>query len=180
MKVRTQGLTVKMVVILVEEEKMREMLVVVVGVVDRSPSPTLPKGRESILAVFEEVGWNALPLGRVGEGLTQGAGVHSCCVLGGWVARPPLGEGWGGALGRLGWGLSALATPTELPRLVEDSLRTLTRSGRTTISPILTISTKRKECSLTALNTARRNSFPLGKVGMGPLFDALLGRALKN
>ena len=52
-----------MVVILVEEEKMREILVVVVGVVDRSPSPTLPKGRESILAVFEEVGWNALPLG---------------------------------------------------------------------------------------------------------------------
>ena len=40
-KVRTQGLVVKMVVILVEEEKMREMLVV-----DRSPSPTLPKGRE--------------------------------------------------------------------------------------------------------------------------------------
>ena len=39
-----------------------------VGIVDRSPSPTLPKGRESILAVFEEVGWNALPLGRVGEG----------------------------------------------------------------------------------------------------------------
>ncbi len=52
MKVRTQGQVVKMVVILVEEEKMREMLVVVVGVVDRSPSPTLPKGRESILAVF--------------------------------------------------------------------------------------------------------------------------------
>ena len=52
MKVRTQGLVVKMVVILVEEEKMREILVVVVGVVDRSPSPTLPKGRESILAVF--------------------------------------------------------------------------------------------------------------------------------
>ena len=52
MKVRTQGLAVKMVVILVEEEKMREMLVVVVGVVDRSPSPALPKGRESILAVF--------------------------------------------------------------------------------------------------------------------------------
>ena len=43
MKVRTQGQVVKMVVILVEEEKMREMLVVVVGVVDRSPSPTLPK-----------------------------------------------------------------------------------------------------------------------------------------
>ena len=57
-----------MVVILVEEEKMREILVVVVGVVDRSPSPTLPKGRESILAVFYAVGWNSLPLGRVGEG----------------------------------------------------------------------------------------------------------------
>ena len=39
-----------------------------VGIVDRSPSPALPKGWESILAVFEEVGWNALPLGRVGEG----------------------------------------------------------------------------------------------------------------
>ena len=52
MKVITQGQVVKMVVILVEEEKMREILVVVVGVVDRSPSPTLPKGRESILAVF--------------------------------------------------------------------------------------------------------------------------------
>ena len=52
MKVRTQGQVVKMVVILVEEEKMREMLVLVVGVVDRSPSPTLPKGRELILAVF--------------------------------------------------------------------------------------------------------------------------------
>ena len=64
MKVRTQGQVVKMVVILVEEEKMREMLVVVVGVVDRSPSRTLPKGRESILAVFCAVGWNALPLGR--------------------------------------------------------------------------------------------------------------------
>ncbi len=32
-KVRTQGQVVKMVAILVEEEKMREMLVVVVGVV---------------------------------------------------------------------------------------------------------------------------------------------------
>ena len=29
----------------------------------------LHKGREPILAVFEVVGWNALPLGRVGEGL---------------------------------------------------------------------------------------------------------------
>ena len=52
MKVRTQGQVVKMVVILVEEEKMREILVVVVGVVERSPSPTIPKGRESLLAVF--------------------------------------------------------------------------------------------------------------------------------
>ena len=69
MKVRTQGQVVKMVVILVEEEKMREMLVLVVGVVDRSPSPTLPKGRELILAVFLAVGRDALPLGRVGEGL---------------------------------------------------------------------------------------------------------------
>ena len=66
MKVRTQGQVVKMVVILVEEEKMWEMLVVVVGVVDRSPSPTPP----------------------------QGAGVHSCCVLCGWLRLLPLGEGW--------------------------------------------------------------------------------------
>ena len=28
-----------------------------------SPSPALPKGREPILAVFEVVGWYALPLG---------------------------------------------------------------------------------------------------------------------
>ena len=28
-----------------------------------SPSPALPKGRESILAVFYAVGWNSLPLG---------------------------------------------------------------------------------------------------------------------
>ena len=55
-----------MVVILVEEEKMREMLVLVVGVVDRSPSPTLPKGRESILAVFCAVGLDSFPLGKVG------------------------------------------------------------------------------------------------------------------
>ena len=69
MKVRTQGQVVKMVVILVEEEKMREMLVVVVGVVDRSPSPTLPKGRESLLAVFKDVWWRSFPLGKVGMGL---------------------------------------------------------------------------------------------------------------
>ena len=66
MKVRTQGQVVKMVVILVEEEKMWEMLVVVVGEVDRSPSPTLPKGRESILAVFCAVGLDSFPLGKVG------------------------------------------------------------------------------------------------------------------
>ena len=41
-----------------------------------SPSPTIQK-----------------PL----PGPPQGAGVHSCCVLGGWVERPPFGEGWGGA-----------------------------------------------------------------------------------
>ena len=28
-----------------------------------SRSPALPKGRESILAVFDAVGWNSLPLG---------------------------------------------------------------------------------------------------------------------
>ena len=56
-------MTVKMVVVLVEEEKMREMLVVVVGVVDRSPSPALPKGREPILAVYKAVWWYSLPLG---------------------------------------------------------------------------------------------------------------------
>jgi len=32
-----------------------------------SPSPALPKGQESILAVFYAVGWNSLPLGRVVE-----------------------------------------------------------------------------------------------------------------
>ena len=54
----------------------------------RSPSPALPKGREPILAVFEAVWWDALPLGRVGEGLL---------------------EGWGGAFG-LGRGLSVVLT----------------------------------------------------------------------
>ena len=34
----------------------------------------------------------------------QGAGAHSCCVLGGCVERPPFGEGWGGAFGGLGMG----------------------------------------------------------------------------
>ena len=53
-----------MVVILVEEEKMREILVVVVGVVDRSPSPALPKGRELIPAEFKDVGVLLLPLGE--------------------------------------------------------------------------------------------------------------------
>ena len=61
----------------------------------KSPSPTLPKGRETIPAVFEAVGWCALPLGRVGEGLQ--------------FELPPLGEGWGGALGGLGWGPSSLS-----------------------------------------------------------------------
>ena len=42
------------------------------------------------------------PLGRVGEGLTQGARAHSRCVLGGWVERPPFGEGWGGTYTRGG------------------------------------------------------------------------------
>ena len=127
---------------------------------------------------------------------SQGAGAHlSQCLR--WLCGTPSPRGgspfllcfrrlggtpslWGG-LGRgfrvVGEGLSALATPTELPLLVLASLRTLTRSGRATISPILTISTKRKECSLTALNTVRRNSFPLGKAGKGLSFDALpLGR----
>ena len=67
---------------------MREMLVVVVGVemiqkvapsqpsprgrrliAMGSPSPTLPKGRESILAVFYAVGFDSFPLGKVGMGL---------------------------------------------------------------------------------------------------------------
>ena len=64
-------------------------------------------------------------------GPPQGAGVHSCCVLDGWVEPPPLGEGWGGAYtrggspfslclrrldgtpspwGGLGWGLSTLGS----------------------------------------------------------------------
>ena len=66
MKVRTQGLVVKMVVILVEEEKMREMLVVVVGVVDRSPSPTLPRGGSPFLLFFVRFGFDSFPLGKVG------------------------------------------------------------------------------------------------------------------
>ena len=35
-------------------------------------------------------------------GPPQGAGAHSCCVLGGWMERPPFGEGWGGAYTRGG------------------------------------------------------------------------------
>ena len=35
-------------------------------------------------------------------GPPQGAGAHSCCVLGGCVERPPFGEGWGGAYTRGG------------------------------------------------------------------------------
>ena len=54
----------------------------------RSPSPALRK-----------------PL----PGPPQGAGAHYCCVLGGWVVRPPFGEGWGGAFG-LGRGFSVVLT----------------------------------------------------------------------
>ena len=117
------------------------------------------------------------PFGEGWEGAyTRGGSPFLLCFRRLGVA-PSLWGGLGGALGRLGRGLSALATPIELPRLVLASPRTLTMSGRATISPILTIFTKRKERSLTALNAARRNSFPLGKVGMGLSFDALpLGR----
>ena len=83
MKVRTQGQVVKMVVILVEEEKMREILVVVVGVVDRSLSPILSKGRKvtinpipttskgkaHLLTALNTARRDSLPLGRVGVGL---------------------------------------------------------------------------------------------------------------
>ena len=34
-----------------------------------SPSPTLPKGRESILAVFKEFSQDSFPLGKAGMGL---------------------------------------------------------------------------------------------------------------
>ena len=39
-----------------------------------------PKGREPILAVFEVVGWYALPLGRGGEGLLGGLGRGSSAL----------------------------------------------------------------------------------------------------
>ena len=71
MKVRTQGQVVKMVVILVEEEKMREILVVVVGVVDRSPSPTLPKGRELMLTSSNTAGKTPAPWGGLGRGFRR-------------------------------------------------------------------------------------------------------------
>ena len=45
-----------------------------------SPSPTLPKGRELILAVFEAVGCGSFPLGKVGMGLL--------------LVRFALAEGW--------------------------------------------------------------------------------------
>ena len=44
-------------------------------------------------------------------GPPQGVGAHSCCVLGGCVERPPLGEGWGGAFSGLGWGFRFIRTP---------------------------------------------------------------------
>ena len=66
------------------------------------PLPVPPQGAGAIPAVFEAVSMSSLPLGRDGEGLTQGAGAHSCCVLDGLVGRPPFGEGWGGAYTRGG------------------------------------------------------------------------------
>ncbi|CDD00489.1 unknown [Prevotella sp. CAG:474] len=40
----------------------------------------------------------------------QGAGVHSCCVLGGFVERPPLGRVGVGLLESLGWGFQLYPT----------------------------------------------------------------------
>ena len=39
-----------------------------------SPSPTLPKGRGLFPAVSKEFARNSRPLGRVGEGLSEGRG----------------------------------------------------------------------------------------------------------
>ena len=87
MKVRTQGQVVKMVVILVEEEKMREILVVVVGVVDRSPSPTLPRGGCSFLLCLRMFERCFPPL--------RGYRGAVCCD--GAEVLPPFGEVRGGA-----------------------------------------------------------------------------------
>ena len=65
-----------------------------------SPSPTLPKGREPLLAVFKGVCGCPLPLGRVGEGLrrsiscptTQSEGAPAAFLLLGMDCwRGPLG-----------------------------------------------------------------------------------------
>ena len=43
----------------------------------RSPSPTLPKGRGLFSAVSKAFARNSRPLGRAGEGLSEGRGVAS-------------------------------------------------------------------------------------------------------
>ena len=48
-----------------------------------SPSPSLPKGREFLPAVFEVVVWCSFPLGKVGMGLLCWDGAY-----GGWSAPP--------------------------------------------------------------------------------------------
>ena len=53
-----------------------------------SPSPSLPKGRELIPAVFEAVVWRSFLLGKAGMGLA--------------LLLLPLGEGWDGARGHDG------------------------------------------------------------------------------
>lgn len=73
-----------MVVILVEEEKMREMLVVVVGVVDRSPSPNPHQERK---------GYNKPHPNH----LHQEEGVFSNCLKYSKKELLPLGEGRDGA-----------------------------------------------------------------------------------
>ena len=39
-----------------------------------SPSPTLPKGRELLANAFDTAGKSPRPLGRAGEGLSEGRG----------------------------------------------------------------------------------------------------------
>lgn len=70
-----------MVVILVEEEKMRGMLVVVVGVVDRSPSPTLPRGGSPFLLCFVRFGGTPSLWGGLGRGFWEGWGGASLPLL---------------------------------------------------------------------------------------------------
>ena len=55
-----------------------------VGIVDRSPSPALPKGRELIPAEFKDVGVLLLPLGEGWDGASMlGWGFRV-----GWYAPP--------------------------------------------------------------------------------------------